>query len=423
MRVRYQRPEVKDLGNKWKLWYWDYSSVARRRRSRSWSKNAVPARRDAQRLADQFMKSINEHNNDPTFCQAAEDTYGALVRMCGEKTWPHLKNSTRQSYDFFNATYLLPIWGRAPLSKIRTVQLQDYFNSFSPRLSPKTIRLMHGCMRATINQGKAWGLIDRNPAVGVKLPRKKARKPPVLLEKRDMQRFLRALPEPSRSICTLIACGSLRPGEILALRWKRVLRDRIQVVERIYEGEFDEVKTEAGVRDVPLDRQGHMRAVLQRTLNSSRFRGADDLVFCNRNGGPLNRRNLLRRQLKPTARRLGLPGSIDFRGFRTMHASLMLRNGTRPEVVRDNMGQANIDTTQNIYGKTWWRERVEAVSRTSDSILGKSSAVRRSKVPQPRSGGRQRKYATTARNGHPFGNPKSMPDVANLKNIGRGERI
>jgi hypothetical protein len=30
----------------------------------------------------------------------------------------------------------------------------------------------------------------------------------------------------------------------------------------------------------------------------------------------------------------------------------MLREGARPEIVRDNMGHANIDVTQNVYGKS-----------------------------------------------------------------------
>ena len=37
----------------------------------------------------------------------------------------------------------------------------------------------------------------------------------------------------------------------------------------------------------------------------------------------MNRRNLLRRQLKPTINKLGLPASVDFRSFRTMHSSLI----------------------------------------------------------------------------------------------------
>ena len=41
----------------------------------------------------------------------------------------------------------------------------------------------------------------------------------------------------------------------------------------------------------------------------------------------------------------------------------MLREGARPEVVRDNMGHANIDVTHIIYGKSWWEARVDAVIR------------------------------------------------------------
>ena len=40
-----------------------------------------------------------------------------------------------------------------------------------------------------------------------------------------------------------------------------------------------------------------------------------------------------------------------FSDFRTMHSGHMLREGARPEVVRDNMGHANIDVTQTVYGK------------------------------------------------------------------------
>jgi hypothetical protein len=37
-----------------------------------------------------------------------------------------------------------------------------------------------------------------------------------------------------------------------------------------------------------------------------------------------------------------------------MHSSHMPRKGARPEIVRDNMGHANIDVTQIVYGKCWW---------------------------------------------------------------------
>ena|GEM_PF-1618331 len=63
---RYQRPQVQDLGTKWKLFYWDYSDGgSRRRRTKTWSKSAVPTQKEAQREADQYMQNVNARNNEP----------------------------------------------------------------------------------------------------------------------------------------------------------------------------------------------------------------------------------------------------------------------------------------------------------------------------------------------------------------------
>jgi integrase len=69
-----------------------------------------------------------------------------------------------------------------------------------------------------------------------------------------------------------------------------------------------------------------------------------------------------------------------------MHSSLMLREGARPEVVRDNMGHANIDVTQNVYGKSWWEERVEAVTRAVEAVSAAAqNAKNEAKQDQPES--------------------------------------
>jgi integrase len=254
------------------------------------------------------------------------------------------------------------------LTKLRTIELQDFFNSYSPRLAPKTIRNMHCCLRSVLNQGKAWELVRNNPAQGVRLPRKRARKPPVVLAKQDIRRVIDALPKPTKSIVTLMVVGSLRIGEVAALRWERIHPDRIEIVERFYEGEFDDTKTDAGRRSIPLDSFGILRGVLDIAWQRSKHRNPGDLVFTNANGGPVNRRNLLRRHLKPTVKKLGLPATVDFRSFRTMHSSLMSSIGVRPEVTRDNMGHATVDVTQNVYNRTWWEERVEAVSMAAATV-------------------------------------------------------
>ncbi len=279
VRERHQRPRVSDLGTKWKIFYWDYSSGSRRGRTKSWANSLVPTRTEAQRLADQFMETANGRNNEPQLFPSGEQTMAGLVATCREKMWPLLKNSTRISYDFYLDTYLLPKWGSMRLTKLRTIELQDFFNSFSPRLAPKTIRNMHGCMRTVFNQGKAWGLLTGNPTQGVRLPRKKARKPPVVLAKQDIRRLIDALPEPTRSIVTLVIVGSLRIGEVTALRWGRIHPDRIEVIERFYEGEFDDTKTDAGRRSIPLDSFGILRAVLDAVWQKSKYRKPEDSGF------------------------------------------------------------------------------------------------------------------------------------------------
>ena len=68
-----------------------------------------------------------------------------------------------------------------------------------------------------------------------------------------------------------------------------------------------------------------------------------------------------------------------FRSFRTMHSSPMLREGARPEVVRDNLGHANIDVTQNVYGKSWWEERVDAVTQAVEAVINAAQKCRESR--------------------------------------------
>jgi Phage integrase, N-terminal SAM-like domain len=132
------------------------------------------------------MERVNERNNQPHLFASDEKTVKAVYKKCRELTWPHLKNSTRKQYGENFSTYLIPEFGSVKLRKLTTMDIQEYFNTLSPGLSPKSVRLIHGTFLADLNQGKSWGMLDRNPAVGVKLPRKRAAKPTILLSLMDI---------------------------------------------------------------------------------------------------------------------------------------------------------------------------------------------------------------------------------------------
>jgi hypothetical protein len=80
--------------------------------------------------------------------------------------------------------------------------------------------------------------------------------------------------------------GSLRIGEVTASRWERIYPDRIEIVELLYKGEFDDAKTDAGRRSIPLDLHGILQSVLNAEVAEVEISETDDLVFTSAKGGP-----------------------------------------------------------------------------------------------------------------------------------------
>lgn len=153
VRNKYQRPSLRDIGNKWKITYWDYTSGEAKHKSKVWAKSKVPSQRQAQRLADRFMDEVNEANNAPRLESPHEDateshnpsvepapggrcTLSDLKKKCMELSWPLLKKSTRVNYEFFFTSYLLPAFGDRDIAEVSTMELQGYFNSLLGKLSP-----------------------------------------------------------------------------------------------------------------------------------------------------------------------------------------------------------------------------------------------------------------------------------------------
>src|ERR1019366_7876356 len=87
-------------------------------------------------------------------------------------------------------------------------------------LSPRTIRIYHGALRTVLNKALRLGMIGRNPATLVDLPKSERTKPAFLAPEQD-ERF-HAL------FATFIFAG-LRPGEAFALHWSDLDRDQLRV--------------------------------------------------------------------------------------------------------------------------------------------------------------------------------------------------
>jgi len=266
----------------------------------------------------------------------------------------------------------VPAFGDRKIDELNTMEFQAFFNSLLEKLSPYTICNMHAALRAALGQEKIWDLVDRNAAIGVKLRKKKASKPNQLLTFQQIKVVIEQLPEPTKTIVTLIVFGSMRVGEALALRWNDILEDCIVIDERLYDGDLDDPKTLHGNREIPFDQQGVIKGALAGVWERTKHRKPGDFVFATREGTPTERRNVLR-HLKQVAKVHDIPRGIDFRSFRTMHASLMRRTGARPEVARDNMGHSEIPMTLEGYSRTKWDERASAVTAVVNMVMNSNA--------------------------------------------------
>jgi integrase len=107
-----------------------------------------------------------------------------------------------------------------------------------------------------------------------------------------------------------VALGTgLRLGELRALRWQDVDRDRRLIrVERAYSRrELKRPKTEAGARSVPLfaSVQAALQAMAARAVERGRY-APDELVFATARGTPLHESNVNRRVWRPALKQAGL---------------------------------------------------------------------------------------------------------------------
>jgi len=114
------------------------------------------------------------------------------------------------------------------------------------------------------------------------------------------------------------------------LRWRNVdlPRKLMRIEERVYDGNFDDPKTDESIRMVELP-PAAIRLLKQRARQKKAE--PDALVFQSRAGTAYDCRTLLRRQLKPACEKLGITG-INWHSLRhayvTAHSSVHTPLGT-----------------------------------------------------------------------------------------------
>jgi integrase len=198
----------------------------------------------------------------------------------------------------------------------------------------------------------------------VRLP-KRIEREMLFLDAAQVEQLADAIGEHYRVLVYFLAYTGLRFGEAVALRVRRLdlLRGRCEVVESATEVGSQLVwgptKTDER-RTVPLPR------FLAEQLGEhlvGRPADPDALVFTAPQGGPLRERKFLHGQLKPAARRAGLPESLRAHDLRHTAASLLIRQGASVKAVQRTLGHKSAVMTLDRYGHLWPDELEDLAER------------------------------------------------------------
>ena len=143
-----------------------------------------------------------------------------------------IRETTRTSYENRIYQHIIPEIGSIALDKLTQNDLQDFYTRLKVSgrlqyedqqgkgLSDRMVRGCHASCRMALEKAVKEGLITMNPAIGCKLPPKKAREMQVLTHD-EMQRFLiQAKHDGYYEIFLLDLSTGLRRGELMGLQWK-----------------------------------------------------------------------------------------------------------------------------------------------------------------------------------------------------------
>ena len=288
------------------------------------------------------------------------------------KLWLEAKNNiaprTRRGYVARLNSHLLPAFGKKKLTAITNNEISQWIaRSVENGSGLVVIRQSHGVLRQIFNSAVLDGRINRNPAIGVPLPRVKR------TEKRALGPVeLHSLAKACQGYELLVKFAGttgLRWGELAALQCKdiSILNRTIYVGKSLSTGLRGEqivssTKTDES-RVVPFPKE--LLPDLQDLIEK---RGPESQLFTMPGGGSLEYNNFMSRIFRPAVRVSGLEG-VSFHTLRHTAASLLISQGTPITTVSGILGHASTQMTLDVYGHLYEDDAMTYMDRLGEKLF------------------------------------------------------
>ena len=313
-------------------------------------------KKDAEKRLSELLHQLDTG----TFMKPGKTTLAEyLGRWLQDYAKPNLSPRGFERYQGIITKHLIPDFGSIILTQLKPEHLQKHYTAkLNEGLSARTIRYHHAVIHKALQTAVKWGLVIRNVADGVDVPRAR-RNEMQTWDEDDIITFLEAAKDSHYYALfhTALFTG-MRRSELLALQWRDIDFHQIHInrsLHQLRDGSyvFTQPKSVKSRRTIALspssvltltehkERQEGIRAILGTPLKG------DDLVFSTPEGKPL-RPNTISRAWTMLAARAGVK-VIRFHDARHSHASLMLKQGVHPKIVQERLGHASIQMTLDTY--------------------------------------------------------------------------
>lgn len=330
--------------------------------------------RGGKRAAQNELNRILAELQKGTFVEPSKVSVGEyLERWLVDAARATVANKTYERYEQIIRVSLTPALGHIPLHKLSALDIQSYYRKALDEggrkdgrpggLSPTTIRQYHAVLRRALGQAVKWGVLVRNVADSVEVPRVTQSEQRALTVS-EAQALFNAL-EASGSwmhlpVVLAVATG-FRRGEILGLTWADVdLQTGALTVRRSLEVtkvggiQYKPPKTRTSARTIALPQfaiaamvrhQGQQAQVKLRLGPAYQDQG---LIFARIDGAPYNPDHLSSQYAHWLSRRSDLP-KARFHDLRHSNATILFQQGEHPKVVSERLGHASVKITLDTY--------------------------------------------------------------------------
>lgn len=300
---------------------------------------------------------------------------------------PTIRPTTQAGYEKRIYLHIIPEIGKIPLDRLTQTDLQQFYarikktgrlqyvEKFGSGLSDRMVRAVHASCRSALERAVKDKLIPKNPAIGCKLPPKKAREMQILC-KDELRRFLlQAKEDGFYELFLLDLATGMRRGELLGLQWGDLnfKTGELHIHRQVYcvNGKLtiSKPKTKSSNRVIILPRSVvGVLAAYKKTVKSRWMFPSPVIEDQPRNPSTIYKR------MQITLERAGCK-KVRFHDLRHTFATMALENGMDVKTLSATIGHVSATTTLDIYSHRTMEMELKAAESIERGI-GKNEPTR-----------------------------------------------